>query len=124
MEVGTPFDFVNDGTRVAFDGAALIIDDHRFGLDEIERLGTAVMVDRSHALRNRLTAGISVFGNDSIASVEFVGDGGTERWGEWRPNWDLLDALLDNQIQPRLLHRTISTLINGGAVELGAPLPG
>jgi hypothetical protein len=119
MEAGNPFEFVHGKHQVAFDGAALFVDGRRFGLDDIERLGTSVTVDQSQGRWNRLTAGVSVFGNDEVASVQFVGDAGTERWGEWRPLWDQLDTVVRARIQPRLLQRTLTTVTNGGEVDLG-----
>jgi hypothetical protein len=120
MEAGDPFEFGHGEHRVAFDGVALFVDGRRFGLDEIDRLATSVTVDQSQGRWNRLTAGVSVFGNGEVASVQFVGDAGTERWGEWRPRWDQLDRVVRDQVQPRLLQRTLTTVTNGGEVDLGS----
>ena len=82
-----------------------------------------------------MTAGVSAFGNGEVASVQLVGDAGTERWCEWRPRWDQLDTVVRARIQPRRGRFTVSlagirhrkpfarpmawTSITGGTVRSG-----
>jgi hypothetical protein len=115
-----PFAWTHEKTQVEFDGGTLTINGKQFPLDRIERLSRNLSRSTAQGSWNRLDCGASVFAAGQLASVSFRGDAGTEQWGPWRPLWDQFDDLVRNEIQPRLLHRTIDQVMAGSPVEVGS----
>ena len=114
-----PFAWTHEKTRVEFDGRELVINDKRLPLDEIDRL--ARMLERSTAQGswNRLDCQEHFLAHGKETAVRFRGNAATEEWGPWRPLWDQLDALIRDEIQPRLLGRTLRQIVDTGSAEIG-----
>ena len=108
-----PFAWTHEKTRVEFDGSALAINSKHLPLDQIERLSRNLSRSTAQGSWNRLDCGVNLFANGEVASVEFRGDASTEEWGPWRPLWDQLDMLVRDEIEPRLLERTIRQVTDG-----------
>ena len=115
-----PFAWTYEKTQVAFDGETLTINDKRFPLDQIERLARNVSRSTAQGSWNRLDCWVHLFANGQEASIKFHGDASKEEWGPWRPMWDQVDALVFDEIQPRILERTITTVASGTPVEIGS----
>ena len=115
-----PFAWTHERTRVEFDGLGLTINDTHLPLDGIERLSRNLWVGSSPGSWNRLDCGVHLFADGEVTSVRFRGDAGTEEWGPWRPMWDQLVALVDDEIQPRLVDRTIARVTADSSAEVGS----
>jgi hypothetical protein len=115
-----PFAWTYDETRVAFDGDALTINDKRLPLDRIERLSRNLSVSTAPGSTNRLDCGVRLLADGEVSSIAFRGDATSEAWGPWRPSWDVLDALVSAEIEPRLLTRTLGAVEASGAAEIGS----
>ena len=102
-----PFAWTHEKTQVEFDGRALTINGKHLPLDQIERLSRNLSRSTAQGSWNRLDCGVDLFANGELASVRFRGDASTEEWGPWRPLWDQFDTLVRDEIEPRLLERTI-----------------
>jgi hypothetical protein len=115
-----PFAWTHEKTLVEFDGRVLTINSKRLPLDQIERLSRVFSRSTAQGSWNRLDCGLHLFANGDVASVRFRGDATTEQWGPWRPSWDQLDALVSNEIEPRLLAQTIHHVTIGSPAEIGS----
>lgn len=115
-----PFAWTYEKTSVAYDGEVLTIDDRRVPLSRIERLAENLYVSTAPGSTNRLDCSIRVFADGEVSSVGFHGDATVEDWGPWRPWWDLLDALVRDEIEPQLLGRTLRAVASGSAAEIGS----
>ena len=113
-----PFAWTHEKTQVEFDGSALTINGKRLPLDKIERLSRFLSRSTAQGSWNRLDCGVELFANGEAASVKFRGDASTEQWGPWRPLWDQLDGLVRDEIEPRLLERTIRKITDDSAAEI------
>ena len=113
-----PFAWTHEKTRVEFDGSALAINSKHLPLDQIERLSRNLSRSTAQGSWNRLDCGVNLFANGEVASVKFRGDASTEEWGPWRPLWDQLDMLVRDEIEPRLLERTIRQVTDGSPAEI------
>jgi hypothetical protein len=113
-----PFAWTHEKTTVEFDGRTLRINDKHLPLDQVERLSRNLARSTAQGSWNRLDCGVNLFANGEVASVSFRGDASTEQWGPWRPMWDQLDALVLNEIEPRLLERTIHQVSAGTPAEI------
>jgi hypothetical protein len=113
-----PFAWTHEKTQVGFDGRALTINGKHLPLDQIERLSRNLSRSTAQGSWNRLDCGVNLFANGEVASVSFRGDASTEQWGPWRPLWDQLDALVRDEIEPRLVERTIRQVTDGSAAEI------
>ena len=113
-----PFAWTHEKTRVEFDGRALTVDDKLLPLDQIERLSRFLSRSTAQGSWGRLDCGVNLLANGERAKVSFRGDATTEQWGPWRPLWDELDAMVRNEIEPRLLERTIRQVADGTRAEI------
>ncbi len=118
-----PFEWTHEKTHVAYDGSALSIDGTRFPIDQIERLARIVLHSKAQGSWNRLTCDVSVHAGGVTGRATFRGDAGTPEWGPWRPLWDQLDAMVRDEIQTRLLARTLDSALAGSPVELVSTSP-
>jgi hypothetical protein len=117
--VTAPFAWTHEKTRVAFDGDTLTIDDARLPLDSIDGLARTLSRSTAPGSYNRLDCQVHLFANGKVSSVRFRGDASTDEWGPWRPKWDELDAMIRQEIEPRLLNRTISQVESDSSAEIG-----
>jgi hypothetical protein len=113
-----PFAWTHEKTRVEFDGVALTVNGRHLPLDRIDRLSRNLSRSTAQGSWNRLDCGVSLVSDGEVTSIRFHGDASTEQWGPWRPLWDQIDALARDEIQPRLLERTIRQVEEGSPVEL------
>jgi hypothetical protein len=113
-----PFAWTHEKTQVEFDGRALTINSLHLPLDQIERMSRNLSRSTAQGSWNRLDCGVNLFANGERAKVSFRGDASTEQWGPWRPLWDQLDMLVRNEIEPRLLERTIRQVAEGSRAEI------
>ena len=113
-----PFAWTHEKTRVEFDGQALMINDKLLPLDQIERLSRFLERSTAQGSWGRLDCGVNLLANGERAKVSFRGDATTEQWGPWRPLWDELDTMVRNEIEPRLLERTIRQVAEGTRAEI------
>jgi hypothetical protein len=115
-----PFAWTHEKTRVEYDDGTLSIDDKRFSLDEVERMMRCISVSTDPGSWNRLECRVRLFVDGEVVSVGFRGDASTEEWGPWRPLWEQFDALVAQEIEPRLLERTIRRAKDGSPAEIGS----
>ena len=113
-----PFGWTHEKTQVEFDGRALTINGKHLPLDQVERLSRSLSRSTAQGSWNRLDCGVNLLANGEVASVSFRGDASTEQWGPWRPMWDQLDALVRDEIEPRLVERTIRQVTDGSSAEI------
>ena len=113
-----PFAWTHEKTKVEYDGHSLTINTKRLPLDQIERLSRNLSRSTAQGSWNRLDCGVNLLANGEVASVKFRGDASTVEWGPWRPLWDQLDALVHDEIEPRLLERTIRLVADGSPAEI------
>jgi hypothetical protein len=115
-----PFAWTYEKTSVTFDGEVLTVNDKRLPLSHIERLAENLSVSTAPGTTNRLDCSVRLFADCEVTTVGFHGDATVADWGPWRPSWDLLDALVRDEIEPRLLGRTLRAVASGSPAEIGS----
>jgi hypothetical protein len=118
--VTEPFAWTHQKTDVAFDGTALTINGKAFPVDRIERLIRSITYSHAQGSWNALECDVHVFADGAKGSVLFRGDAGTEEWGPWRPLWDQFYEMVHDEIEARLLGRTLERMFAGEEVEIGS----
>ena len=115
-----PFAWTHEKTHVEYDGRALTINDKHLPLDQIDRMSRNLSRSTAQGSWNRLDCGVSLSANGVVSSVKFRGDASTEDWGPWRPLWDQFDAFVRDEIEPRLVERTIRQVADDSFAEVGS----
>lgn len=117
-----PFAWTYQRTDVAFDGETLTINGKPFPVDRIGRLIRSITYSHAQGSWNALECNVDVFADGVKGSVSFRGDASTEEWGPWRPLWDQFYEVVHDEIEARLLRRTLDQLFAGESVEIGSLL--
>jgi hypothetical protein len=116
----TPFAWSHQKTQVDYDGRALTVNGKRLPIEDIERLARSLTISRAQGSWMRLEASVHLLCAGKVTTVRLRGDGRDEQWGPWRPDWDLLDQLVREEIGMNLLLRTIDRVQDGQLTEIGS----